>query len=77
MCYMPILAKPLGSLGGPYGPISYALLVDVRVLAQPTVFAPLRVYRPKSRITDVPRAQRLRGISAPSKPLVWVKLIIT
>ena len=30
-------------------------------LALPTVFAPLRVYRPKSRITDRPRAQELRG----------------
>ena len=58
---MPIYVNPLGSLGGPYGPISYALLADVGSLALPTVFVPLRVYRPKSQITKFPRAQRLRG----------------
>ena len=32
-------------------------------LALPTVFAPLRVYKPKSRITDFPRTQGLRELS--------------
>ena len=40
---MPIRAKPLGSLGGPYALISCALLADVGGLAQPTVFTPLRL----------------------------------
>ena len=45
-----------------YSQIYYALLADVGGQALPTVFGPLRVYRPKSQITDFPKAQGLRGI---------------
>ena len=57
--------------------ISYALLANVGGSALPTVFAPLRVYRPTSKITDVPRAQELEEFSALTIPLVWVKLMTT
>ena len=38
---MPIWGKPLGSLGGPYGPISYELLADVGA----------KLYPPYSRLS--------------------------